>query len=654
MKSIKYLLTGILAVGLIPSCLSNYQDLNTDTEQLGEANPVHVFTGATRDFNNASRGHLTGKYGNMVRMQYLVGTGGPSTGSYVSGNNTTPPSFSIPWYSDYYSTSGDNGGAYGLRLSYILTNVIPTQENPDQYKDLGAITQILLTYKQWQILDVYGAAPITEAFQVVSGNKTPQYDLYQESVDGEPMYKVLDAKLKEAVATLKSSNDAQVNLGANDFFYNGDVQKWIKVGNTLRVKMAQRLEKRDAAFYNEVINEVLTSASNVIASADESFVYTHDRNYGNNTDDIEAILNGYNASATLVNYLKTYDDPRLPILIRKNGFGDANHNAANDGIFENFIGEYPDYVVKREGTGNLLTDFSPFAVRYIGNVANPALREKDELVYGVKNFATKYHDGDVEKDMNIRLYSQFEGRFFVKNGGRHGSTGYTGDAVRDMDGTTNDNTTDKYYITQTDINCFMPLLTYPEACFMYAEIAIKKGGSVAGKDANGWYKEGIKAAILQTKDWAEKMYVPAQVQEESNIYNPITDAKINAYLARPEFQTATLEKIISQQWVNLFMQPEEMWATWKRTGLPAFKDGENVNADGKQLHIGVKPTNGVAYFETIKSDDGETLTIPRRCVLPTPNNLNLPNWQLAVDKLLEDSKFGSSINRTDGRIWWDK
>lgn len=650
MKSIKYLLTGILAVGLIPSCLSNYQDLNTDTEQLGEANPVHVFTGATRDFNNASRGHLTGKYGNMVRMQYLVGTGGPSTGSYVSGNNTTPPSFSIPWYSDYYSTSGDNGGAYGLRLSYILTNVIPTQENPDQYKDLGAITQILLTYKQWQILDVYGAAPITEAFQVVSGNKTPQYDLYQESVDGEPMYKVLDAKLKEAVATLKSSNDAQVNLGANDFFYNGDVQKWIKVGNTLRVKMAQRLEKRDAAFYNEVINEVLTSASNVIASADESFVYTHDRDYGNNTDDIEAILNGYNASATLVNYLKTYDDPRLPILIRKNGFGDANHNAANDGIFENFIGEYPDYVVKREGTGDLLTDFSPFAVRYIGNVANPALREKDELVYGVKNFATKYHDGDVEKDMNIRLYSQFEGRFFVKNGGRHGSTGYNGDAVRDMDGTTNDNTTDKYYITQTDINCFMPLLTYPEACFMYAEIAIKKGGSVAGKDANGWYKEGIKAAILQTKDWAEKMYVPAQVQEESNIYNPITDAKINAYLARPEFQTATLEKIISQQWVNLFMQPEEMWATWKRTGLPAFKDGEAL-ASG--LEIGVQPADGVAYFETLKGTDGGEVIIPRRGVLPTPNLLNQPNWEAAVDKLLQDAQFGANINRTEGRVWWD-
>ena len=188
---------------------------------------------------------------------------------------------------------------------------------------------------------------------------------------------------------------------------------------------------------------------------------------------------------------------------------------------------------------------------------------------------------------------------------------------------------------------------------MYAEIAIKKGGSVAGKDANAWFKEGIKASIEQVRDWATQVYVPAQVRNESNLYNPITDDKITAYVNRPEFQTATLEKIISQQWVNLFMQPEEMWATWKRTGLPAFKDGEDVDASGKKLHVGVKPVDGVAYFETIKSDDGETLTIPRRGVLPTPNNLNLPNWQEAVDKLLKDSQFGTGINRTDGRVWWD-
>lgn len=649
---------GILAVGLIPSCLSEYQDLNTNPEQMGEANPVHVFTGATRDFNDCGRPHLTGKYSNMVKMQYLVGSGGASSGSYIRPTDNNPTTFSIQSYTDYYNTN-NNGGAYGLRLNYLLSYVIPNQENPEQYKDLGAITKILLTYKQWQILDVYGAAPITEAFRVAEGNKTPQYDLYQESVNGELMYKVLDAQIKEAVNTLRASNDSQVNLGANDFFYNGDVQKWIKAGNTIRVKMAQRLEKRDNAFYNEVINEVLASESNVIVSADESFVYNHSLDYNNNTDDIEVILTGYDASATLVNFLKAYDDPRLPILIRKNGFGDANHQVANDETFKTFQSNFPELKYKRtdaQNKGTLIEDFNYFTERYVGAIANPSLVEDDSQVYGVKNFLASYKDGENDANLNIRLYSQFEGRFFVKNGGRHGSTGMNGINAYDHDGTSMNNETDKYYIAQTEIGTFVPLITYPEACFMYAEIAIKKGGAVAGRDADAWYKAGIEGALRQTKAWAEKMYVPAQVQNESNLYNPIDDAKIAAYLARPEFQTATLEKIISQQWVNLFMQPEEMWATWKRTGLPAFKDGEDLDASGKLLHVGVKPADGVAYFETIMSDDGETLSIPRRGVLPTPNTLNMNNWQSAVDKLLKDAQFGGkngNINGTDGRVWWD-
>ena len=58
--------------------------------------------------------------------------------------------------------------------------------------------------------------------------------------------------IKKAVATLKASGDNQYKLDKNDFFYNGDVAKWIKFGNTLRVLMAQRLEKADVKFSPEI------------------------------------------------------------------------------------------------------------------------------------------------------------------------------------------------------------------------------------------------------------------------------------------------------------------------------------------------------------------------------------------------------------------
>lgn len=195
-----------------------------------------------------------------------------------------------------------------------------------------------------------------------------------------------------------------------------------------------------------------------------------------------------------------------------------------------------------------------------------------------------------------------------------------------------------FYINQEKMHTFTPLITYPETCLMLAEIAVKKGGSVAGKDAKGWFREGVKASMEQYRDWATDMFVVAQTAETAPNYSPITDAKINEYLARPEFSDVTLEKIISQQWVNLYMNPEEMWATWKRTGLPAFKSKP-------------EPEDGVAYFEVLSN--GDALVIPRRNSLGTPNTLNIGNFNAAIDALKRDAKYGSDNDRTEGRIWWD-
>lgn len=136
------------------------------------------------------------------------------------------------------------------------------------------------------------------------------------------------------------------------------------------------------------------------------------------------------------------------------------------------------------------------------------------------------------------------------------------------------------------------------------------------------------------------MKVPAAMNPNSDYYKPITAADINAYLAKPEFQSVSLEKIISQQWVNLFMRPEEAWATWKRTGLPAFKNQP-------------EPVDGVAFLEAITSG-AEKLIIPRRAALGAPNTENIENYNAAIEELKKDPAYGTSFDDTGGRIWWDK
>ena len=614
MKAYKYLLAGVCSMFMFSSCLDEFQKLNTDKEQLGETDPAAIFTGATKNYNNSSRGHLTGKYsGVMSIMQYLVSSGGASNGIYINpGKPNEHPSPSNPAYSYYYSY-------FGLYLNHLVNEVVPNHAEAERYANIGAIGQLLLSHQQFLVLDCFGAAPITEAFKVGEGVRTPQYDLYQKSINGEPMYKVIDAQVKAAVATLKSSGANQYDLGTNDFFYGGDVQKWAKFGNTLRVLMAQRLEKADAAFYNSVISEVLTSADNVIASNEESCIYHHTNDYNDNTDDIQDITSGYTASAAFVNYLVAYNDPRLQIMVRPNGFGPGNNNDENDKWFETFKKEYPDYE----------TTYARYAAnRYLGMSANPDSAES--LTAGQAYLTVPYHKEDgTEANMEIRMYSQIESRYYVKNGGRNGNNNMPARAIEDID----------YEIDWQSQHDFTPVITYPQTCFMLAEIAFKKGAAVAGKDATAWMRAGIRASMEQYRGWAEDKFVVAQTADKAPTYNPLEDAEIDAYLAQPEFQEATLEKIISQQWINLFRPPEEMWATWKRTGLPAFKAQPT-------------PENGVAFLEEIRLA-GVELTIPRRNVLGTPNTLNIDNYNAAVKELCSDAKYGSDVSTTEGRIWWD-
>ena len=614
MKAYKYLFAGVCSMFMFSSCLDDFQKLNTNPEQLGETDPAAIFTGATKNYNNSSRGHLTGKYsGVMTIMQYLVSSGGAGYGNYV--DETKPnehPAPSNPSYSYYYSY-------FGLYLNHLVNEVVPNHAEAERYADIQAIAQLLLSHQQFLVLDCYGAAPITEAFKIADGIRTPQYDLYQKSINGEPMYKVIDAQVKAAVATLKASNESQYKLDKNDFFYGGDVQKWAKFGNTLRVLMAQRLEKADAAFYNSVISEVLTSADNVIASNDESCIYHHTNDYNDNTDDIQDITSRYVASAALVNYLAAYNDPRLQIMVRPNGFGSGNNNDTNDEWFETFKKEYPDYE----------TTYARYAAnRYLGMSANPDSGES--LTAGNAYLDVPYHKEDgTEATMQIRMYSQIESRYYVKNGGRNGNNNMPAREIEHVD----------YEKDWQSMHNMTAVLTYPQTCFMLAEIAVKKGAAVAGKDATAWMRAGIRASMEQYRDWAEKMFVVAQTEKTAPTYNPLEDAEIDAYLAQPEFQEASLEKIISQQWVNLYLQPEEMWATWKRTGLPAFKAQPT-------------PENGVAFLEEIKSA-GKELLIPRRNSLGTPNTLNIDNYNAAVKELCSDAKYGGNVNATEGRIWWD-
>lgn len=600
-------LVAVLSLLILGSCKSDLQDLNTNPELLGQTDPRYVFTGATRDWNNCTRNHLMAKYsGVMQLMQYVVTSGGASEGIYANPVKSNNPAPFLPYYGDFFGSSN----RIGQNLRYLVNVVIANHPEKERYLDVEAISNMLEAYQAWMLFDAYGTAPYEEAFRVDEGIKTPVYNYYQD------LYKQFDETVKASIESLSAKHPNQYELGNNDFFYKGDIDKWVKFGNTLRIKMAQRLEKADNAHYNAVLNEVLSHSGGIISNNEESCIYYHPNEYNNNTDDICVLTYQYGAARSFVNFLTEYDDPRLPLLIRRNGFGPGNNNKSNDSFFELMKEYYPDYESR----------FSQWTGRYVGMSANPDSTQS--LWSSDTYFTLPYNDGS-DKTMTIRMNSQVESRFYIKNGGKIG----TQITARDKEDAT-------YDASENEITVFDPQITYAEVCFMMAEISLKSGSAKAGKDADMWFRDGIRASMEQYQVWAEKMKVPSAMANNSDNYQPIDAAKIEAYLARPEFQTATLEKIATQQWIHLFMRPEEAWASWKRTGLPAFKDQPD-------------PVDGVGYLETVTTA-GDKLLIPRRCIVPTPNSANVENFNQAIKKMLEDPNYGATANSTEGRIWWDR
>jgi hypothetical protein len=97
-----------------------------------------------------------------------------------------------------------------------------------------AIAKILKSYIIWTITDRWGDVPYSEALTAnTTRNVTPKYDAQKD------IYTQMFADLKSAANSL-DVNGASIS---GDIIFSGDINKWKKTANSLRMLMALRLSK---------------------------------------------------------------------------------------------------------------------------------------------------------------------------------------------------------------------------------------------------------------------------------------------------------------------------------------------------------------------------------------------------------------------------
>lgn len=431
-------------------------------------------------------------------------------------------------FSRYDNLFGRGGGIALYDVNVLIDKMASPQK--ETYTQLGAIARILLDYQYFYVSDVYGSLPYSDAFK-------GRYSLeFQVAFDNQQtIFNGIDADLKSAIQQIKSAPSGQFSLGNYDQFYFGDATKWIKAANALRLRLAMRLMKRDAAKATAIIQEVLASpAAELMSSNDDSWTFKAPPSYasGGNWNPV-----GLKATKALVDFMLKTSDPRTRIFFTKNMYSEENFNLAKT---QGLIGAGATFVNQR----------------YIGSYASP----------------------DSSADLAIRA------RYYTLRLITKGGNNLNLDTLSDI----NPRLFQTAYNGGTGIQYF-PLITYADFLFMRAELA---GRGTTTEDAATMYTAAVTASLKYYGQMATAGKVLDYYAEPggTEVAAP-TDAEIMAYLAQPDVvynPAKGLDMIASQSFLNFFKEPNEAWALMKRTGLPNNSTTlkmENLYHNGTLLSI---------------------------------------------------------------------
>lgn len=423
--------------------------------------------------------------------------------------------FSGCWWSDglgYSYSSAYTDASWGWLSGYIggLDNYMKLVQAGGEFDNpyMHAIGTIMRGLYFQMYTDIFGMIPYSEA--VDADITLPKYD------DQKSIYAGIIAELDEAIATIGDAEKTGANVddvGENDLYYGGDLQKWKKLANSLKLRMGMRaLGAQGADFAESAITSALSSG--VLEAEGDNCLLEKDitisqwgsatygdvyYNFGRGSD--------WKVGKTLIDNLRNFDDPRLEMYA----------DPAPGGVVT---------ITKPDGT-------------------EAALHQKrlDFIYQTLDDAGAEYTTETVEDVTTITMAEE---------------TYYIGQPTR-INGETNPyvayefwSKPDERVIRRKNTNEIFPeiIFTTAEAYFLRAEAAVRGLGA---DDAQEMYQKGIEQSM--------------------KLWN-VADADIGKFLSDSPMAQLTgsqeemIEKIAIQRWINNYTDGFEAWAIVRDYGYP--------------------------------------------------------------------------------------
>lgn len=281
----------LVAIAFIAtSCTKNFDDLNT--------NPALVSEKMIKTDNLFSKVQKESMFSipDFGRVSEFAG--------FVSNESSGFP-FQEEDYGEPFTT-------YYRGYLSNLNEVIRLTQQPVQ-SNKNAMARIFRAWLFQNLTDSYGDIPYFEAAK--GGDAfvaSPKYDKQED------IYKDLLKELKEAAAQLKS-DPSQETYGSSDLIYGGDVDGWIRLANSLRLRLAIRVRFADNGLAQMHVSDVINAP--LISENIENAKLLSEPQDAPNRNNRSPIINAINDGVTLGNYfsftvlevLALNNDPRMPV-----------------------------------------------------------------------------------------------------------------------------------------------------------------------------------------------------------------------------------------------------------------------------------------------------------------------------------------------------
>ncbi len=292
-----FTLSVLILIFAVQSCTDGFQDMNTNPHASPDLDPGVQIATVMLDLSG-SREEL---------WRYDLGIASPKM-QHLGGSWWTQHGgqYRIVERSHWYSMWEVQ---YPREVKNIV-DVVERTRDVEQHHNTHHAARILKVYIFSRLTDMYGDIPYTAAGmgfyeQVLQ----PWYDRQED------IYADFFVELEDAVAQL----DATKGQVSGDLFFFGDVEKWKRFGNSLRMRLGFRIIKVDPAESHRQVTAaiqggVMQSNDDIAMMRHSNFSFGAGENRGNGRSQVFRASDnaeGYRLVSTLVNYMDETEDPRL-------------------------------------------------------------------------------------------------------------------------------------------------------------------------------------------------------------------------------------------------------------------------------------------------------------------------------------------------------